>query len=441
MAASSNIRIVVNSIIDGSNGSESIDSIVQKINTARQSVELLREENLRYERIRDQYIIHLQQCQEDHNRLRQIYKKLRLKFDLCTKNFPNNLEQNTAQNTTQALLTNVQVTSQTPKLINIQLTPQITSLSESFPPTNVTLRHAISTSSVICTVQFSSDGSKVAFADGFSIYIINPETGESISTIPLPTSQDSHNQYTRALQFSPDDKLLALSGPNNTLLLYNINSKSLIHTFEGHTKEINSVVFSADGKWVISGGYDGVINVWDTSNFSQVKRLVHGNGQNDGIIVRIATTPEVPFYAVGFHNGKIGIYSDTFDQPMTSFPGHQQQLLCIAVSPFDDTIATVAQDNALKVWMVRGVATLRHTLEGHTDFPLVVAFSPKEPLMFTGSKDKTIRIWNHKTGEALCVINAHQDTVFQISHHPTQKAFVSCSGDGFVCIWDYQSQK
>ena len=69
-----------------------------------------------------------------------------------------------------------------------------------------------------------------------------------------------------------------------------------------------------------------------SSTFVQFKRLVHCNNQNDGIMVRIATTPEVPFYAVGFHNGKIGIYSDNFEQPMI------KQLLCIAVSPFDDTI-------------------------------------------------------------------------------------------------------
>jgi WD40 repeat protein len=177
--------------------------------------------------------------------------------------------------------------------------------------------------------------------------------------------------------------------------------------------------------------------VWDTNTHQVVKKLPHGQGGNDGTIVKIATSPGIPFYAVGFMSGYIGIYNDNFDQPMVSFTAHTQILMGLGVSPYDDTIATVSQDHTVKVWTIRGAASCKHTLYGHGDFVLSIAFSPTAPIMITGSKDQSLRMWHQKTGQSLCTIQAHRNTVFEIDHHPNDKTFVSCSGDGVVCVWDY----
>ena len=34
-------------------------------------------------------------------------------------------------------------------------------------------------------------------------------------------------------------------------------------TFRGHTNTVHDVVFSPDGRRIVSGDYDGVIKVWD----------------------------------------------------------------------------------------------------------------------------------------------------------------------------------
>jgi WD40 repeat protein len=151
----------------------------------------------------------------------------------------------------------------------------------------------------------------------------------------------------------------------------------------------------------------------------------------------MATTPDVPFYAIGFATGAIGIYNEEFAEPMMTFSAHSQVLMGLAVSPFDDTVATVSQDKLVKVWMMRTTATCKHTLEGHSDFVLSVAMSPLAPLMITGSCDQMIKIWHPTTGALLCNIELHEDTVFEVDHHPTQRVFASCGGDGVVCIWDY----
>ncbi|OHS95560.1 Transcriptional repressor tup12-related protein [Tritrichomonas foetus] len=416
------------------------ESIIQKIQEVRRSVATLRDTNLDLERIRDQYIIHLQQCQEDHEVLRQIYKKLKMRLDMSAP-APDQVQIENAiggfsSQEQQHPSVSTPHTKRMPTIESIKLTPSIESFSPNFHSSKITLRYAINTSTVLCTVQFNLNGSKFAFADESFVYVINSEDGDIISCIELNT-HDQVNYHTRALKFSPKDDLLAVSGPNNDVLLYDSASGKLIHTFSGHTGDVSGIAFNADGSWLISGGFDGLIFIWDTKTFAEVNRLNPQPNEEGNSVVGIATTPEIPFYAIGFSNGSIGIYNDTFTPPMTTFSAHNQTLMNLAVSPFDDSITTASKDNTAKVWMMRGVASCKHTLQGHTDFVLSATFSHNLPILFTGSKDQTIRMWHQKSGVCYCSISAHKNTVFQLDHHPTKSSFVSCDGDGVVCLWDY----
>jgi WD40 repeat protein len=427
------IRVTVRTPLTGADSSDPACGIIQKVQAIRQAVMQLREDNLEYERIRDQYIIHLQQCQEDHNILRQIFKTLRLKLDLASQEVASD-----AQTTTHAP-TSIPQTRRIPTLENVRLTPVITGGSDSVTPSSVRLRLAVNTSSVICTSQFSPDGRRIAFADGAFVYIIQSSDGEVIATIALPGGTEQGTAHSRALKWSPSNKFIAVTGPSNDVLLYDAEMRRLVHTYEGHQKEVSSIVFNEDGSWLVTAGFDGLVFIWDVRTHANVKRLQHGQGGNEGAIGKIATTPDGTFYAVGFMSGSIGIYNEHFDEPMMSFAAHSQALMGLAVSPFDDTIATVSQDRSAKVWVIRGVASCKHTLTGHSDVVLSVAFSSKAPLMITGSKDQTLKMWQHKTGQLLCTLQAHRNTLFEINHHPIERSFVSCSGDGVVCVWDYDN--
>jgi WD40 repeat protein len=171
-----------------------------------------------------------------------------------------------------------------------------------------------------------------------------------------------------------------------------------------------------------------------------VQAIEHGDEMTSAgkeeMIVAVAIAGDDEYVAVGFMNGKVGIYEPTFSQPMTSFSAHQEYLLNVAISS-NKVIATASHDKTAKLWTVQGAATCRQTLTGHTDYMLGVAFSPRDPVVFTGSKDETIKCWNVRNGENLFTLEGHKNTLFQIDHHPTSRTIVSCSGDGLVCVWDY----
>ncbi len=79
---------------------------------------------------------------------------------------------------------------------------------------------------------------------------------------PLCKQQACHGKGVWSVVFSPDGKLLASCGDDETIKIWNINSMELVDTLEGHTSRVRSVAFSKNGEWLASGSEDETIRLW-----------------------------------------------------------------------------------------------------------------------------------------------------------------------------------
>jgi len=50
---------------------------------------------------------------------------------------------------------------------------------------------------------------------------------------------------------------------DTNLKIWDIRKKGCIHTYKGHTRGVNVLRFTPDGRWVVSGGEDNIVKVWD----------------------------------------------------------------------------------------------------------------------------------------------------------------------------------
>ncbi len=64
-----------------------------------------------------------------------------------------------------------------------------------------------------------------------------------------------------AISFSPDGRLLAI-GNNDTIWLWETESWQITNRFSGHNDLIEDLVFTPDGKSILSAARDGTIRVW-----------------------------------------------------------------------------------------------------------------------------------------------------------------------------------
>ena len=422
------------------------------IGKAINSVESLRSSIFHLLEQRSFYLIHLTQFEQDYRKLHDIYTKFHQNIIFSQPEQQKSIEINVNPTPIPTK------PPPPPQKVDPILTPtivennikQINSRDISWnilPKTSekygIKLRFALNISTIVTSIKFDPTGDKIAFVDSQMLQVIDSQTGNIIFSSDIPHLTGFCDVHTRVLCFSPNGNLIATNIAGSGIAIFSVERKSLIKTLEGHTGTVSSLLFLSDSKTLISGGYDGLICIWDIQTMTLNKRISHGQNNSethqnkDGAIVSLMISKGEEFIGVGFMNGSIGIYEPSFAESMNIFSAHSEFLLSVSHVPIEGAIASTSQDKTIKLWSLLGPAKCRKTFNGHTDFVLCSSFSPISPLLLTGSKDESIRGWNYNTGEELFCLKAHLNTIFGIDHHPNKKVFSSCAGDGLVCVWDY----
>ena len=166
-----------------------------------------------------------------------------------------------ARKKTFATLTSEQKTEQKQAWETLKTDPRFTSIDWSKK-----------TDSRTYSITVSPDGNIIATGHYGEIRLWNIEEPIPLDAIPQP--ENSTKPY--ALAFSPCGKYLA-SGTwwqggmaKMAIRLWEVATGKNIHTFWGHTTDVQSLDFSPDGTFLASGSFDGTILLWDVKPFTAV---------------------------------------------------------------------------------------------------------------------------------------------------------------------------
>ena len=123
----------------------------------------------------------------------------------------------------------------------------------------------------IKTVTISPDGQLIASAGYDNQIRIWNISGELLQTI------EAHNLAITSLAFSPDSRTLASASWDNTIKLWSIadagNSSNLIYTLAGHQDGVTDISFNAAGTVLASSSGDRQIKLWNTKTGESIKNL------------------------------------------------------------------------------------------------------------------------------------------------------------------------
>jgi WD40 repeat protein len=71
----------------------------------------------------------------------------------------------------------------------------------------------------------------------------------------------SVSNKVNSLSISPDSRFVAAGYDDSNITIWDLKTRK-VQNLEGHRKSVYSVSFSADGAYLVSGGWDGKIRVW-----------------------------------------------------------------------------------------------------------------------------------------------------------------------------------
>ena len=78
--------------------------------------------------------------------------------------------------------------------------------------------------------------------------------------------------------FHPKENILASCSADKSIKLWNLDTGTELSTMNAHSDWVRAVSWSTCGKWLVSGGDDKKINIYDAQTF-QVKRSLNGHSR------------------------------------------------------------------------------------------------------------------------------------------------------------------
>ena len=236
---------------------------------------------------------------------------------------------------------------------------------------------------------------------------------------------DSYN--VMSVCYSPDGKYIVSGGWDRTIKVWNSRTGALLHTLQGHSKWVYSVSYSPDGKYIVSGSIDNTIKVWN----SRTGTLLHTLQGHSDDVNSVSYSPDGQYIVSGSNDNTIKVWNSRTGTLLHTLQGHSDWVWSVCYSPDGQYIVSGSDDNTIKVWNSRTGALL-HTLKGHDG--VSVSYSPDGQYIVSGSYH--IKIWDSRTGALLHTLQGHSEVIYSVSYSPDGQYIVSGSEDKTIKVWN-----
>ena len=270
-----------------------------------------------------------------------------------------------------------------------------------------------------------------------------------LKSVPPPITRlatyRGHFKEVYTVSWSPDGKYVASGSGDETVQIWDFNRGQHTMTYHGHRHKVGkglvqAIMWSPDGKHLVSGSWDKTVRIWDayTGHTLSTFRSYYE------VVEAVAWSPDGRYIASGNRKGIAHVWNVTSGKKVRDFLGHcvkeaNLDIVSLAWSPDGKRIASASWDRTVKIWnSLKNSGKNNDYLiyRGHKAEVNSLSWSPDGSRIASGGRDNRVHIWDSSTGELLQIYRLHKGYVVGVAWSPDGTRIASAGADQTVHIWD-----
>ncbi|MCL2115052.1 MAG: DUF4062 domain-containing protein [Methanobrevibacter sp.] len=265
---------------------------------------------------------------------------------------------------------------------------------------------------------------------------LKPHHYMNTPTGPLKKTLTGHTSGVDSVCFSHDDRYVVSGSDDKSVRVWDWQTQEEITRLEGHTSRVRSVCFSHDDRYVVSGSDDKSVRVWDLETQEEITRL---EGHTSWVS-SVCFSHDDRYVVSGSGDMSVRVWDLETQEEITRLGGHTSWVRSVCFSHDDRYVVSGSGDESVRVWDLETQEEITK-LEGHTDWVSSVCFSHDDKYVVSGSDDKSVCVWDLETQEEITKLEGHTDFVSSVCFSHDDKYVVSGSNDNTVRVWDLETQE